>query len=105
GGEGLRVACLILGVEGEVDPGRQLESRAMAVERDVRPDAVVRTEEHEVIAVPHSASHVTECGRPELRLPLEVVDAQDDRSDPEHCARQSSADTAAVSIMFRDSSN
>ena len=53
------------------------------VEGDVRPDAVSRTEQHEVVAVALAAD-VVECGFPELGLELQIVHAQNDRTDANH---------------------
>src|SRR5262245_64995994 len=60
-----------------------LQLRANLVEREVRPDAVPRLEEGEVLARGVAADVVESC-LPERRLPLEIVDAQHDRADAEH---------------------
>src|SRR5207249_11887158 len=67
---------LIVRVEVEVDARRHLYRRAHTVEGDVRPDAVPRTEQGEVVRVT-PARHVVQRSRPERLLALEVVDTND----------------------------
>src|SRR6476661_1698553 len=55
----------------------------MLVQGDVRPDAVSRVEQREV-GVAARPSDVVQGGRPEGRLALDVVDANDDRTDGDH---------------------
>jgi len=75
--------CLVLGIQVEVDARRHLHSRANTVEGDVRPDAVLRTQQHEivVVAVPRL---IVERRSPELRLALQVVHPENDRADANH---------------------
>ena len=68
---------LIAGVQVEVDAWRHLHRRANPVEGEVRPDAVSRTQQDEILAVALT-TNVIECGLPELGLARQIVDAQDD---------------------------
>src|SRR4029450_1270522 len=76
---------LVFGVQVQVDARGHLHRGANPVQGEVRPDAVSRTEEHEVIAVARPVD-VVECCFPELGLALQVVQAQDDRTDAKHPA-------------------
>src|SRR5438067_11210187 len=64
---------------------RYLHLRRDVVERETWPHPVPRPEKHEVVARLVARS-IVEGGRPELRLTLEIVDAQHDRANPEHRA-------------------
>ena len=90
--EALDLGGLVLGVEVEVDPGRDMDLRADAVERDVGSVAGARPEQREalVVAALRAARHVVERRRPERLLALEVVDADDDRADADHPGQRSS---------------
>ena len=59
-----------------------LEVRANAVERDVRPDAIPRFEQREVVSVA-TPWLVVERSGPEGELALQVIDPDDDRADRE----------------------
>jgi hypothetical protein len=61
---------LILGVEVEVQARRDLQGRSDLVEREVRPHAVLRSQQHEVVVVRLMATLVAEGRLPELRLAL-----------------------------------
>ncbi len=84
GDEALDLGGLILGVQVEVDPGWLLQGRADPVERDVRSHAIPRAEQDEAVVARFLARHVVERCRPERRLALDIVDAQDDRADTDH---------------------
>ena len=74
---------LILGIQVEMDPRWDLDRGAHPVERHVRPHAVARSQDHEVIDG-HLRHHVVERGRPELHLARQIIDPDDDRSDTHH---------------------
>ena len=75
--EALDLRHLVVGVEIEVDPRRDVDLRPDPIERDVRSGAVARAEEHEVVGGA-LARFVVEGRRPEVDLALQVVDADDD---------------------------
>ena len=77
------LAGLVLGVQVEVDLRRDLHRRPHPVEGDVRSRAVARLEQDEVV-VGARARLVAQGRRPERRLALQVLDADDDRADAEH---------------------
>ena len=66
----------VFGIEIEVNAGRELHRRSHRVEGDVRTIAVSRRQQNEVVAV--DLPGVVESVAPELSLPLEVVDPDDD---------------------------
>jgi hypothetical protein len=80
----LDLRSLIFGVEVEVEAWRDLQSRANLIEREVRTRAVGGREKDEVVAVAVVATDKAESRLPELRLTLQIIDAQNDRADAEH---------------------
>ena len=63
---------------------RDLQRRANLIEREVRTRAVGGAEKDEVVALPIVATDIAEGCLPELRLTLQIIDAQNDRADAEH---------------------
>jgi hypothetical protein len=60
-----------------MDAWRQLRGRAVQVEREVGPDSVPGAEKQEIVT-PLIASHVVEGRRPEVGLPPQIGDTQND---------------------------
>jgi hypothetical protein len=77
---------LIFGVQVEVEARRDVQRRANLIEREVRARAVGGAEKDEVVARSVVATDIAEGCLPELRLPLQIIDAEDDRADAEHYA-------------------
>lgn len=82
--QALDVRGLIFGVEVEVEAWRDLQGRANLIEREVRTRAVGGSEKDEVGALAVVATDIAERCLPELRLTLQIIDAQNDRADAEH---------------------
>jgi hypothetical protein len=78
---------LIFGVQVEVKTRRNLQRRANLIEREVRTRTVGRAEQDEIVALPVVATDLAEGCLPELRLTLQIIDAQNDRADAEHDSR------------------
>src|SRR3989442_14839280 len=83
--QALDLPGLIVRVQVEVDARRDLQRRANQVEGEVRPDAVSRTQQHEVVALA-LPTDVVERSLPELGLALQIVHANNDRANANHPA-------------------
>jgi hypothetical protein len=78
--EPLHLARLVLGVEVEVDARRDLHRGADPIERNVRPVAIPRSQQREIITVA-LARDVTQRRGPERFLTRQIIDPQHDRTD------------------------
>jgi hypothetical protein len=84
----LHLRGLVVGVQIEMNPRRDLEPRVDSVERDVRAVTGSGVEQDEIGArrARVLARDVSESCRPECRLAWQIVDADHDRADTQHLA-------------------
>ena len=98
---------MVLGIQVEMDPWRQVDRRVGLIERDIRPGAVPGPQQDEVADLRIVARHVVERRRPKGRLTPQVIHPDHDRTDAKHrvdstppvrCFRATGYPTAVVGI-------